>query len=164
MATTLDTRASTEIGLREEARRDVAVAMERLLADTAVLQLKTQNYHWNVTGPLFQEIHLLTEKQYEELAQAMDEIAERIRALGHPAPATHAAYLKLTGLLEDETLPEAEEMLRQLDQDHMTLLRTARRVMDVAEQSRDHGSVDLLGKRIAAHEKHAWMLRSHIAR
>ncbi len=151
---------ASELGLAEEGRKAVVDELSKLLADTAVLTLKTQNYHWNVTGWLFYSLHKLTEQQYEEQAEAMDTIAERIRALGGHAPATYIAFNRMAAITEDETIPPAEEMVNQLLQDHDTLIRNARRSGKIAEEHDDQGSQDLLAERMTAHEKHAWMLRS----
>ncbi len=152
-----------DIGIDEPARREVADGLGRLLADTYTLYLKTHSFHWNVSGPLFQTLHLMFEQQYTELATAVDEIAERIRALGFPAPGSYAAFAKLTSIKEEQGVPEAHEMLRQSIQGQEAVVRTARSVLAVAENANDHVTADLLTRRLEIHEKTAWMLRSMLA-
>ncbi len=149
-----------EIGISAEDRERIAKGLSRLLADTYTLYLKTHNYHWNVTGPLFNTLHLMFETQYTELATAVDEIAERIRALGHPAPGSYKAFSKLTAIQEEEGVPSAEEMIRELVIGQETVARTAREVFPLAEQANDEPTADLLTQRMQIHEKNAWMLRS----
>jgi starvation-inducible DNA-binding protein len=151
---------SSELGLAQDARTAVVQELSRLLADTAVLSLKTQHFHWNVTGPLFYSLHKLTEAQYEELVEATDTLAERIRALGEFAPGTYSAFSRMSELSQDDAVPPAEEMVRQLLEDHGTIIRRARASSKVAEEHHDQASQDLLADRMAAHEKQAWMLRS----
>jgi starvation-inducible DNA-binding protein len=148
------------IGLSEDARAAVAEGLSRLLADTYTLYLKTHNFHWNVTGPNFASLHALFETQYTELAVAVDDIAERIRALGHPAPGTYGAFASLTSLKEPEGVPSAAEMVRQLAADQETLVRTAREVLAVTSDMGDEVSAGLVTDRMSVHEKTAWMLRS----
>lgn len=148
------------IGINAEQRSKISDGLSRLLADSYTLYLKTHNFHWNVTGPMFQTLHLMFEQQYTELAQAVDEIAERIRALGHPAPGTYAAFSKLTSITEHEGVPTADEMIRQLVQGQETVARTAREVFPLAEAAGDEPTADLLTQRMQVHEKTAWMLRS----
>ena len=131
-----------------------------MLADSYTLYLKTHNYHWNVTGPQFNTLHQMFEVQYTELALAVDEIAERIRALGEPAPGSYKAYAKLTSIEEEDAVPSAEEMLRQLLKGQETVVRTARSVIGAAEAAHDEPTADLLTQRMQVHEKNAWMLRS----
>jgi len=131
-----------------------------LLADTYTLYLKTHNFHWNVTGPMFQTLHLMFEQQYTELSTAVDLIAERIRALGFPASGSYAAFSKLTSIKEEEGVPTATDMIRNLLAGHESVARTARSVFKPAESANDQASADLLTERIQVHEKAAWMLRS----
>lgn len=152
-----------EIGIPEGDRKAIADGLSRLLADTYTLYLKTHNFHWNVTGPMFNSLHTMFEQQYTELALAVDEIAERIRALGQPAPGSYAAYAKLTGIKEAESVPSAQDMIRELARDQETVARTAREVFPTAEAANDQVSADLLTQRMQIHEKTAWMLRSMAA-
>jgi starvation-inducible DNA-binding protein len=131
-----------------------------LLADSYTLYLKTHNFHWNVTGPMFNTLHLMFEQQYTELSTAVDEIAERIRALGEFAPGSFAVFGKLTKIEEANGIPKAEEMVRQLVIGHETVVRTAREAFPSAEQAGDQPTCDLLTQRMQVHEKAAWMLRS----
>lgn len=147
-------------GIDEAQRGVIADGLSRLLADTYTLYLKTHNFHWNVTGPLFNTLHLMFEEEYTELAAAVDDIAERIRALGFPAPASYSAYGKLSSIEEETGVPSAEEMIRQLVVGHETVTRTARSIFPAADDARDEPSADLLTQRMQAHEKAAWMLRS----
>jgi starvation-inducible DNA-binding protein len=149
-----------EIGINATDRKAVAEGLATLLADTYTLYLKTQSFHWNVTGPQFRALHAMFEEQYTELAAAVDEVAERIRALGHPAPGTFARFLQLTSIEEDEGVPSAEEMTRQLATGHEAVDRTARNVFALAEEAEDQVTMDLLVERMQIHEKTAWMLRS----
>ncbi|HBZ49497.1 MAG TPA: DNA starvation/stationary phase protection protein, partial [Halieaceae bacterium] len=133
-----------------------------LLANSYTLYLKTHNYHWNVTGPMFNTLHLMFEQQYTELAAAVDQIAERIRALGAFAPGSYTEYARLTSIPEDETVPDAETMIKNLVAGQETLARQARDVMATVGESRDEPTADLLTQRMQVHEKNAWMLRSLI--
>jgi len=133
------------------------------LADSYTLYLKTHNYHWNVTGPMFNTLHLMFEQQYTELAMAVDLIAERIRALGFPAPGSYKAYAALTSIEEETGTPSAEAMIRQLVQGQEAVVRTARAVFPAAEAANDEPTADLLTQRMQIHEKNAWMLRSLVA-
>lgn len=151
------------IGIKEEDRRQIADGLSRLLADTYTLYLKTHNFHWNVTGPLFQTLHLMFEQQYAELADAVDSIAERIRALGFPAPGTYADFIQRSSIKEEAGVPEAEQMIRQLVEGQEATIRTARATFPVAERSHDQATADLLTERMQVHEKTAWMLRSLVA-
>jgi starvation-inducible DNA-binding protein len=152
-----------DIGIEEPARREIAGGLSRLLADTYTLYLKTHNFHWNVTGPMFQTLHLMFEQQYNELALAVDQIAERIRALGFPAPGSYQEFGRLTSIKEAEGVPAAEAMIRQLVEGQETVARTAREVIKVAEAAHDAPTADLLTERLQVHEKTAWMLRSLLA-
>lgn len=148
------------IGINEADREQVAEDLKRLLADSYTLYLKTHNFHWNVTGPQFQTLHTLFEEQYTELWNALDDIAERIRALGQHAPGSYKAFAKLTSLEETEEVPKAEEMVRQLTEDHEAVVRTARKVLHTAQKAEDEVTIGLLTDRMTVHEKTAWMLRS----
>ena len=149
-----------DTGIPESDRQEIAEGLSRLLADSYTLYLKTHNFHWNVTGPMFQTLHTMFEEEYTELATAVDEIAERIRALGHPAPGSYAAYAKLSTVTESEDVPEAKVMVEQLVSAHETVAKTARSVFPAAEAGHDEVTADLLTQRMTVHEKTAWMLRS----
>jgi starvation-inducible DNA-binding protein len=148
------------LGIEEQERQQIAEGLSRLLADTYTLYLKTHNFHWNVTGPMFQTLHLMFETQYNELALAVDLVAERIRALGFPAPGTYSDYAKLSSIKETTGVPKAEEMIRLLVEGQEAIVRTARSVFPVAEKANDEPTADLLTQRMQVHEKTAWMLRS----
>lgn len=148
------------IGIEQSARKDIVQGLSRVLADSYTLYLKTHNYHWNVTGPMFQTLHLMFETQYNELALAVDLIAERIRSLGEKAPATYGEFGKLTSIEEDSGTPQAREMIANLVVAHETLIRTAREVYPKVQKASDEATADLLTQRIQLHEKTAWMLRS----
>ena len=148
------------IGIGDDQRKAIADGLSRALADTYTLYLKTHNFHWNVTGPMFQTLHLMFEGQYNELALAVDAIAERIRALGFPAPGTYSEYAKLSSISETEGVPTAEEMIALLVEGQETVARTAREVFAVADEANDEPTADLLTQRLQIHEKNAWMLRS----
>lgn len=152
-----------DIGIQEEDRRKIADGLSRLLADSYTLYLKTHNYHWNVTGPMFQTLHVMFEQQYTELAEAVDIIAERIRALGYPAPATFTEFQRLTSIKETEGVPTAEEMIRQLVAGQETVVRTARSMFPHVEDAHDEPTADMITERMQVHEKTAWMLRSLLA-
>ncbi|MDB5103475.1 MAG: dps2 [Fibrobacteres bacterium] len=152
-----------DIGIGEKERTDIADGLSKVLADTYTLYLKTHNYHWNVTGPMFQTLHLMFEGQYNELALAVDLIAERIRALGLPAPGTYADFIRLSSIQEEAGIPNAQEMIRKLVQGHEAVVRVARTVFPVADKSSDQPTLDLLTQRMQVHEKTAWMLRSLLA-
>lgn len=148
------------IGIPDEDRAAIAKGLSKLLADSYTLYLKTHNYHWNVTGPMFNTLHLMFEAQYTELAAAVDLIAERIRALGHPAPGSYKAYSSLTGIKEEEGVPDAKEMIRQLVIGQEAVTRTARELFPAVDKASDEPTADLLTQRMQVHEKNAWMLRS----
>lgn len=152
-----------DIGIPEQDRAEIAAGLSRLLADSYTLYLKTHNFHWNVTGPMFNTLHLMFEQQYTELAAAVDIIAERIRALGHTAPGSYQAYAKLTSIAEEEGVPAAEDMIRQLVSGQEAVVRTARAVFPIAEKGGDQPTADLLTQRMQVHEKNAWMLRSMLS-
>ena len=149
-----------DIGISEAHRQEIADGLGRLLADSYTLYLKTHNYHWNVTGPMFNTLHLMFEQQYSELAIAVDLIAERIRALGHPAPGTYREYAALSSIPEDTDRPTATEMIRRLVEGQETVVRTARSIFPAVEAAADEPTADLLTQRMQVHEKTAWMLRS----
>jgi starvation-inducible DNA-binding protein len=149
-----------DIGIKEQDRSEIADGLARLLADTYTLYLKTHNFHWNVTGPMFQTLHLMFETQYTELALAVDLIAERIRSLGSPAPGTYAEFGRLSSIKETPGVPKADKMIRLLVEDQEAVVRTARSIFPLAEKAGDEATADLLTQRIQLHEKTAWMLRS----
>jgi starvation-inducible DNA-binding protein len=148
------------IGMRESDRIAIAEGLSGLLADTYTLYLKTHNFHWNVKGPMFNSLHLMFEAQYMELALAVDEIAERIRALGLPAPGSYREFSALTMLAEAEGGEKAMEMVQTLAADHEAISTRARGIFGVIESANDQPSADLLTRRMELHEKTAWMLRS----
>lgn len=150
------------LGMKDEALKKIATGLSHLLADTYLLYLKTQNFHWNVTSPYFQALHKMFEEQYEELADAVDVIAERIRALGQTTPASFAQFLKLTRLKEATQIPNASEMIKQLLADHEQIICELRPFFGIAEDLEDQATADLIAERIREHEKIAWMLRSSI--
>jgi starvation-inducible DNA-binding protein len=153
-----------DIGIDEADRLEIAAGLSRLLADTYTLYLKTHNYHWNVTGPMFQTLHLMFETQYNELALAVDEIAERIRSLGAPAPGTYREFGELSSIDEDLDAPDASEMIRRLVKGQEAVARTARSLFPTVERVSDEPTADLLTQRLQVHEKTAWMLRSLLDR
>ena len=152
-----------DIGIRESDRAKIAQGLSHLLADTYTLYLKTHNFHWNVIGPMFQTLHLMFEQQYNELALAVDLIAERIRALGFPAPGTYREFAELSSIAESKGVPAAEQMIRELVAGQEAVVKTARSVFPFVEQVNDEPSADLLTQRMQVHEKTAWMLRSLLA-
>lgn len=149
-----------DIGISTPQREEIAQGLSRLLADTYTLYLKTHNFHWNVTGPMFQTLHLMFETQYTELALAVDLIAERIRSLGFPAPGTYKQYAALSSIKEEEGIPKAQEMIKLLVEGQEAVVRTARSLFPIVESAHDEATADLLTQRIQLHEKTAWMLRS----
>ena len=149
-----------DIGIPEKDRIEIAKGLSRLLADSYTLYLKTHNFHWNVTGPMFQTLHIMFETHYTELATAVDLIAERIRALGVYAPGSYNQFNDLTSIEEETTVPPAIDMIKKLVKGHETVAKTARSIFPVAEQGQDEATLDLLTQRIQLHEKTAWMLRS----
>ena len=162
VGTELKVTPSAVEGGRQD-RREVAKALPHVLADTYTLYLKTHNYHWNVTGPMFRTLHLMFEEQYRELWEAADHVAERIRALGFNAPGAHKEFSTLTSLHEAEGIPAAKEMIRQLVRDHETAARTVRWALSVARSAVDAPTADLLTERLTAHERAVWMLSSLLA-
>jgi starvation-inducible DNA-binding protein len=154
------TQMPVDVGIEESARREAARGLSHLLADTYTLYLQTHNFHWNVTGPMFQPLHDMFEQQYLELAQSVDTIAERIRALGFPAPGTYRELGELSSIEEVSGVPPSDEMISILVSGHQGVARTARSIFEQAERAHDEATVDLLSNRMRVHEKTAWMLRS----
>ncbi len=151
---------NVDIGIEASDRKEIADGLSKLLADTYTLYLKTHYFHWNVTGPMFQTLHLMFETQYTELALAVDLIAERIRALGYPAPGSYSAYAQLSSIPETTEVPKATEMIKLLVEGQEAVCRTARSIYPVVEKASDEPTADLLTQRLQLHEKTAWMLRS----
>lgn len=149
-----------DIGIDADTRKEIADGLSRLLADTYTLYLKTHYFHWNVTGQMFQTLHLMFETQYTELALAVDLIAERIRALGFPAPGSYTEYAKLSSIPETTSVPKATEMIKLLVEGQEAVCRTARSIYAIADKASDEPTADLLTQRLQLHEKTAWMLRS----
>jgi starvation-inducible DNA-binding protein len=149
-----------DIGISEGSRQEIAQGLKKLLADSYTLYLQTHNFHWNVTGPQFRELHLMFEEHYTELAVAVDDIAERIRTLGFAAPGTYRAFAELSSVKEIDGVPEAKEMVTILMQAHETVVRTSREVLKIAQEADDESSASLIGDRMRVHEKTAWMLRA----
>ncbi len=149
-----------DIGISNNERAKIAEGLSRLLADSYTLYLKTHNFHWNVTGPMFNTPHLMFETQYSELALAVDLIAERIRALGYPAPGSYGDFAKLGTIKDAQGVPKAEDMIRELVAGQEAVVRTARAAFPAVEKASDEPSADLLTQRMQVHEKNAWMLRS----
>jgi starvation-inducible DNA-binding protein len=153
-----------DIGINDEQRKLVADGLARYLADAYTLYLKTHNYHWNVTGPMFNTLHTMFELQYNEQWTALDTIAERIRALGHRAPGSYAEFGRLSSIAEESGAaadgPEWQHMVRQLVLGNEAVCRTARGVLSQADEAGDDPTVDLMTQRLQMHEKYAWMLRS----
>jgi starvation-inducible DNA-binding protein len=149
-----------DIGINQQDREDIAKGLSKLLADTYTLYLKTHNFHWNVTGPMFQTLHLMFETQYTELALAVDLIAERIRSIGVYAPGTYKQFAALSSIKEEDGIPKAQDMIRLLVEGQESVVRTARSLYPVVEKANDEATADLLTQRIQLHEKTAWMLRS----
>lgn len=149
-----------DIGISENDRREIAEGLSRLLADTYTLYLKTHSFHWNVTGPMFNTLHLMFETQYTELALAVDLVAERIRSLNIYAPGTYRDFARLSSIKESDSVPKAQAMIAELVAGHEAVCRTARSVFPAAEAASDEATADLLTQRLQLHEKTAWMLRS----
>ena len=150
------------IGISEKDRKAVCKGLNKLLADSYLLYLKTQNYHWNVTGKMFQSLHTLFEEQYLEQAAAIDVVAERIRALGEYAPGSFAAFSKVSSIKEETAIPYADEMIHNLVQGNEAVVTTAREIVALANECEDDVTTDLMIERMQIHEKNAWMLRSLI--
>lgn len=148
------------IGISKSDRNDIAEGLKRLLADSYTLYLQTHNFHWNVTGPQFRELHLMFEEHYTELATAVDDIAERIRTLGVAAPGTYKAFSQLSSIDEVEGVPEAKTMVELLTKGHEQVVQTARTVLKSAQEADDESTAALVGDRMRIHEKTAWMLRA----
>ena len=156
-----DDSAEINIGIDKKARKDIAKALSIVLADTYSLQIKTQYYHWNVTGPLFQSLHILFQEQYNLIAPAVDEIAERIRSLGYVSPGTYREFSELATIKEDKTLPtDWAGMVKNLVAANESLTRSARALAKKASDAGDEGTTDLMVRRTQEHEKASWMLRS----
>jgi starvation-inducible DNA-binding protein len=153
-------RVSIDIGISEENREKIAQGLSRLLADSYTLYLMTHNFHWNVTGPMFNTLHAMFMQQYTEQWAALDVIAERIRALGFPAPGTYKEFVKLASIEEVDGAPKAMEMVRHLLAAQEATARTARSLLPVADDANDQPTIDILTQRLDIHEKTAWMLRS----
>ncbi len=156
----MDKAMNIDIGIDVKQREEIAKGLSRVLADTYTLYLKTHNFHWNVTGPMFQTLHLMFEAHYNELALAVDLVAERIRALGFPAPGSYKQFTALSAIAEEDGVPKAQDMIRKLVEAHETVARTARQVFKAADSASDQPTCDLLTQRMQVHEKTAWMLRS----
>lgn len=159
---TQDKSLPVDIGIAQESRQEIAQGLAHVLADTYSLYLKTHYFHWNVTGPMFNSLHLMFEQQYTELATAVDDIAERIRALGVFAPGSYSQFAELSSISETREVPSAEEMVRLLVEGNEAVAKTARSVFPAAEKGSDESTADLLTDRLRVHEKTAWMLRSII--
>lgn len=153
-------KATINTGIAEKDRKKIADGLSHVLADTYTLYLKTHNFHWNVTGPMFQTLHLMFMTQYNEIWLAVDMVAERIRGLGYPAPGTYKEFTALTSIKESSGVPSAKEMIKQLVTGQESVVRTARKLLPVAEKAGDQPTVDLLSARMLVHEQNAWMLRS----
>ena len=151
------------IGISEKDRKTVADDLSKLLADTYTLYLRTQNFHWNVTGPFFDNLHHMFEEQYKQLAEAADIIAERIGALGYPAPASYSEFTNLTSFKDEVRVQHHEAMIRSLIEGHETVMHTVRSIFPDVESAKDHVTVDLLTERLEEHEQTAWMLRNLIS-
>lgn len=162
---TIQNDIAINIGINEEDRKAISAELSKLLADSYMLYLKTHNFHWNVTGELFHSLHEQFEEQYTDLAEAVDDIAERIRALGHTAPGTFKEFQELTTIEEDTSKPKAMEMVRQLAADNEKVLRTCRKALkpcEIGGGDNDEATIDLITERLHVHSKTAWMLRSHL--
>ena len=157
------TGPAIDIGISDKDRREIATALSKFLADSYTLYLKTHNFHWNVTGPMFNALHNMFEAQYTEQWTALDDIAECIRALGYNAPGSYAEFIKLSSIKEEPGATEApdwREMVRQLVVGNEAVCRSARKAIDVADDADDEPTEDMLIQRLQTHEKYAWMLRS----
>ncbi|MTV39426.1 starvation-inducible DNA-binding protein [Duganella sp. SG902] len=155
-----DKAIKIDIGLSDESRATIAAGLSGLLADSYTLYLMTHNFHWNVKGPMFNSLHQMFMTQYTEQWAALDQIAERIRALGYPAPGTYAQFVKLATIKEIEGVPNALDMVRHLVAAQEATARTARKLLPVVDEADDQPTADLLTQRLDVHEKTAWMLRS----
>ena len=149
-----------DIGIDDATRKAIVGDLSRVLADTYTLYLKTHNFHWNVTGPMFNTLHTMFQTQYNELWLAIDDVAERIRTLGEPAPGSYGEFARLTSIPDTDGVPEALEMVRQLTAGHEAVVRTLRGALPRAQEAKDESTVSLLTDRLLIHEKTAWMLRT----
>jgi starvation-inducible DNA-binding protein len=154
---------ASNVGLADEAKRECAAALSKVLADTFVLYLKTHNFHWNVEGAQFRGLHEMFEEQYRNLWDAIDDIAERVRALGQPAPGTTGKFRELAEIKENERIPTATEMLRELVKDNEAATRTIRAALSTTQAAGDEATAGLLTDRLTYHEKHLWMMNSIMA-
>jgi starvation-inducible DNA-binding protein len=152
--------STIDIGINKQDREEIAEGLKHLLADSYTLYLQTHNFHWNVTGPQFRELHLMFEEHYTELAVAVDDIAERIRTLGIAAPGTYKAFAELSSVKEKEGVPNAKEMVEILTHGHEQVVKTCRDVLKKAQDADDESTAALVGDRMRVHEKTAWMLRA----
>jgi starvation-inducible DNA-binding protein len=151
---------AANLGIKEADRKKIVEGLSKLLADTYTLYLKTHNFHWNVTGPMFQTLHLMFQTQYTEMWTSIDLVAERIRSLDAPAPGTYAQFSRLASIKETVGVPRAQDMIKILLAGHEAVTRTARSAFPAAEKANDQPTMDLLTQRMEVHEKTAWMLRS----
>lgn len=149
-------------GISEQNRMAISEGLSGLLADTYSLYLKTQNFHWNVRGPEFYSLHLLFEKHYQEMAEAVDEVAERVRALGYYVEASFSSFKEKAAIKEENKVLTSKDMLHALIDGHETLIRGVRKVAEIADKGGDFATVDLIGRRLGSHEKMAWFLRSQL--
>ncbi|GGN27891.1 MULTISPECIES: Dps family protein [Marinomonas] len=149
-----------DIGISKKNRAEISDGLKRLLADTYTLYLQTHNFHWNITGPQFRELHLMFEEHYQELALAVDDIAERIRTLDVAAPGTYKAFAELSSIKEVDGVPTSAEMVKYLTKGHEQVVKTARKVLKVAQEADDESTASLVSDRMRVHEKTAWMLRA----
>lgn len=154
------TSPAINIGISETERKKIVAGLSALLADSYTLYLMTHNFHWNVTGPQFNSLHLMFMGQYTEQWNALDVIAERIRALGFPAPGTYKEFVKLASIREVEDVPKSDDMIRHLVNAQEATARTARKLFPVVDAANDQPTADILTQRLEIHEKTAWMLRS----
>ena len=155
--------STIDIGIDRQERELVADHLKYLLADSYTLYLLTHNFHWNVTGPMFSQLHMMFEQHYTELAVAVDDIAERIRSLDVIAPGTYRAFSELSSINEVEGVPEANDMIELLTKGHEQVIKTCRSALEVAQQANDESSAALISDRMRIHEKTAWMLRASVA-
>ncbi|MCH2449890.1 MAG: DNA starvation/stationary phase protection protein [Gracilimonas sp.] len=155
-------KMEVNIGISKEHREKISEGLSKVLADSYLLYLKTHNYHWNVTGELFHQLHEQFEEQYTELAEAIDVIAERIRAIGFRAPGSFKEFNEITSITEDTDQPKAMEMVKRLAKANEQVIRTAREALKPANEAEDEATIDLLTERLTVHSKTAWMLRSHL--
>jgi len=151
---------NVNIGLNDQQKERIAGALSTVLADSYTLYLQTHNFHWNVTGPQFRELHLMFEEHYTELAVAVDDVAERIRTLGFAAPGTYSEFSRLASIKEVEGVPKASDMVRILKESHEAVVRSCRAALELAQDGDDESTASLIGDRMRVHEKTAWMLRS----